>query len=155
MSLLPDECIYYILNMCRWDWFNDNGETMRVRRKQEKTKTKLRALEAAQKEAEMAKEAKVSAVTVAKAATAEQEEEADESSARRCCSKRAKTTGLEDEDEEMERDDDENSEMENEDVYQESSDDEDDDIAEDEWRKIGRAHVRTPVTEKPRMPSSA
>jgi len=24
-ALLGDECIYYILNMCRWDWAGDNG----------------------------------------------------------------------------------------------------------------------------------
>jgi len=24
MSLLPDDVIFYILNMCRWDWFGDN-----------------------------------------------------------------------------------------------------------------------------------
>lgn len=35
-SLLPDECIFYILNMCRWDWFDDNSDTMRQRRKREK-----------------------------------------------------------------------------------------------------------------------
>lgn len=23
LAVLPDECIYYILNMCRWDWFQD------------------------------------------------------------------------------------------------------------------------------------
>ena len=28
VSLLPDECLYYILNMCRWDWFQDTAEEM-------------------------------------------------------------------------------------------------------------------------------
>jgi len=28
VSKLPDECIYYILNMCRWDWFEDSTKTM-------------------------------------------------------------------------------------------------------------------------------
>eukprot|EP00429_Kryptoperidinium_foliaceum_P008038 CAMPEP_0176025302 /NCGR_PEP_ID=MMETSP0120_2-20121206/12376_1 /TAXON_ID=160619 /ORGANISM="Kryptoperidinium foliaceum, Strain CCMP 1326" /LENGTH=439 /DNA_ID=CAMNT_0017358485 /DNA_START=70 /DNA_END=1385 /DNA_ORIENTATION=- len=37
-SMLPDECIFYILNMCRWDWFHDDAGTMRQRRKREKTK---------------------------------------------------------------------------------------------------------------------
>ena len=27
---LPDECIYYILNMCRWDWFEDNSRDMKA-----------------------------------------------------------------------------------------------------------------------------
>lgn len=26
LSLLPEECLFYILNMCRWDWANDKGE---------------------------------------------------------------------------------------------------------------------------------
>ena len=30
---LPDECIYYILNMCRWDWFDDAAEEMSARRR--------------------------------------------------------------------------------------------------------------------------
>jgi hypothetical protein len=25
---LPDECIFYILNMCRWDWFDDQAQDM-------------------------------------------------------------------------------------------------------------------------------
>ena len=28
MSRLPDECIYYILNMCKWDWMGDDGKGM-------------------------------------------------------------------------------------------------------------------------------
>lgn len=35
-SLLPDEAIFYILNMCRWDWFGDNIDTLKDRRKREK-----------------------------------------------------------------------------------------------------------------------
>ena len=31
VSLLPDECVYYILNMCRWDWFEDDGRDMKRR----------------------------------------------------------------------------------------------------------------------------
>ncbi|KAL3795030.1 hypothetical protein HJC23_006351 [Cyclotella cryptica] len=31
---LPDECIYYILNMCRWDWVNDTSDEMRRSQKQ-------------------------------------------------------------------------------------------------------------------------
>ena len=31
MSLLPDECVYYILNMCRWDWFDDDARDMKRR----------------------------------------------------------------------------------------------------------------------------
>jgi len=35
LSLLPDEAIFYILNMCRWDWFDDSNGTMKDRRKRE------------------------------------------------------------------------------------------------------------------------
>jgi hypothetical protein len=28
-SKLPDECVYYILNMCRWDWCGDSSNEMR------------------------------------------------------------------------------------------------------------------------------
>ena len=27
---LPDECIYYILNMCRWDWFDDASSDLKT-----------------------------------------------------------------------------------------------------------------------------
>ena len=30
VSMLPDECIYYILNMCRWDWFDDTADQLGV-----------------------------------------------------------------------------------------------------------------------------
>ena len=33
MSMLPDDCIFYILNMCRWDWANDTPEDMRALKK--------------------------------------------------------------------------------------------------------------------------
>jgi hypothetical protein len=39
MSSLPDECIYYILNMCRWDWFSDSADVL----KHEKRRRKQRA----------------------------------------------------------------------------------------------------------------
>jgi len=48
MSLLPDECVYYILNMCRWDWFEDDGRDMK--RRARIRKQRLRALEAEQQE---------------------------------------------------------------------------------------------------------
>lgn len=33
-SKLPDECVYYILNMCRWDWVGDSSDEMRRAQKQ-------------------------------------------------------------------------------------------------------------------------
>lgn len=32
-SMLPDDCIFYILNMMRWDWVNDTSDEMRVEQK--------------------------------------------------------------------------------------------------------------------------
>ena len=49
MSKLPDECIFYILNICRWDWFNDDVESMRQRRTFEKMR-QLQKAAAAQQE---------------------------------------------------------------------------------------------------------
>ena len=34
---LPDECIYYILNMCRWDWFDDTNRDMKTLHRRRKT----------------------------------------------------------------------------------------------------------------------
>ena len=31
VARLPDECIYYILNMCKWDWFDDDGQNLKSR----------------------------------------------------------------------------------------------------------------------------
>lgn len=33
ISMLPDECIFYILNMCRWDWFDDNSASLSLKLK--------------------------------------------------------------------------------------------------------------------------
>jgi hypothetical protein len=49
-SMLPDECIFYILNMCRWDWFRDDSETMKQRRKREKARSRLEQAAAAQRQ---------------------------------------------------------------------------------------------------------
>ena len=41
ISAFPDEVVYYILNMCPWDWFDDSTKTMKDRRKHERVKNKL------------------------------------------------------------------------------------------------------------------
>jgi hypothetical protein len=134
MSMLPDECIYYILNMCRWDWFNDTGDTMKVRRKQEKARIKQKALEEAQKEEDrMVVEAPVVASAAAVAVAKPMEEEVEgSSSSRGCCSKRGKSTGLDDEDR-MEEDEEASIEDDNEEDVEIGSHDEDD---EGEWRSV-------------------
>jgi hypothetical protein len=68
-SSLPDECIYYILNMCRWDWFDDDSDTMKDRRQREKAR--LRAEKAAAVQAE-----KAAAVQAEKAAAMQAEKAA-------------------------------------------------------------------------------
>ena len=51
LSKLPDDCIFYILNMCRWDWAGDGGVDMKELRR----KRRLR-LEQQKQEAERAQE---------------------------------------------------------------------------------------------------
>jgi hypothetical protein len=36
VSILPDECLFYVLNMLRWDWFDDDTKSMKARRKKER-----------------------------------------------------------------------------------------------------------------------
>ena len=36
ISHLPDDVIFYILNMCRWDWFNDTSEELRRQKESRK-----------------------------------------------------------------------------------------------------------------------
>ena len=43
-STLPDECVYYIFNMCRWDWFGDGVEGMEGRHVARKRKARIAAL---------------------------------------------------------------------------------------------------------------
>lgn len=33
LATLPDECVYYILHMCRWDWFGDTADGLQLRRR--------------------------------------------------------------------------------------------------------------------------
>jgi hypothetical protein len=46
ISCLPDECLFYILNMCRWDWFDDTGRGLkqkyRARKRVEREKQRQR-----------------------------------------------------------------------------------------------------------------
>eukprot|EP00934_Nitzschia_sp_Nitz4_P007006 Nitzschia sp. Nitz4//scaffold31_size150131//91794//93419//NITZ4_002839-RA/size150131-snap-gene-0.90-mRNA-1//-1//CDS//3329547692//6996//frame0 len=42
ISMLPDVCIFYILNMCTWDWFGDDSTSMTKRRNKEKERLQAR-----------------------------------------------------------------------------------------------------------------
>jgi hypothetical protein len=72
MSKLPDDVIFYILNMCRWDWANDTPDEMKDLRR--------RRLARAVAESQLAVPA---AAAAAAAAPAEEEEE--EESPSPCC----------------------------------------------------------------------
>jgi hypothetical protein len=43
VSLLPDDVIFYILNMCRWDWANDTAATMKEVKKKRRAMLTLTA----------------------------------------------------------------------------------------------------------------
>jgi hypothetical protein len=57
VSKLPDEAIFYILNMCRWDWFDDTNTTMKDRRKREKARNKLLSIKKQEQEQQEMKSA--------------------------------------------------------------------------------------------------
>lgn len=112
MSKLPDEAIFYILNMCRWDWFNDDEKIMKARRKREKER-KQRLSEQQMEQEEEEEETKPAAAAAAAAACSMDEKmdakpSANEVSPGLCALRRAaasagsKTTGLDEEDEEDE-----------------------------------------------------
>lgn len=41
-SKLPDECVYYIMNMCRWDWVGDSSDEMRRAQRQARREERQR-----------------------------------------------------------------------------------------------------------------
>lgn len=45
-SMLSDDCIFYILNMCRWDWMEDTFEDLRAHKRKIKTIEAQRVLDA-------------------------------------------------------------------------------------------------------------
>ena len=47
LCYLPDDCIFYILNMCRWDWVDDSYEGVRDHKK--KVRSRLLALDASKR----------------------------------------------------------------------------------------------------------
>jgi hypothetical protein len=62
VSMLPDECLFYILNMCRWDWFQDTPDTLKALRRARKRKLRLVERERQRLEAEQAVAASAPAV---------------------------------------------------------------------------------------------
>mmetsp|Transcript_64824 Transcript_64824/g.97685 ORF Transcript_64824/g.97685 Transcript_64824/m.97685 type:complete len:438 (-) Transcript_64824:46-1359(-) len=123
-SKLPDECIFYILNMCRWDWFDDSVSTMKARKKREKTKlleSKAIAAQRAQEEA-AAPASVVPATTVA--AVAVEDDDEKPAACTSCCRK----AQAEDDDDDGDDDDDDDDDDSMEDVdgdYVEADDSDD------------------------------
>ncbi len=52
MSMLSDDCIFYILNMCRWDWMEDSVGSMRDHKRSMKAICNARAAAALAEQAE-------------------------------------------------------------------------------------------------------
>ena len=61
LSMLSDECIFYILNMCPWHHFDDDSDAMKARKKQEK----MRLLKQQQEKEKKAGDTEMSNATVA------------------------------------------------------------------------------------------
>lgn len=51
VCLLPDECLYYILNMCHWNWFDDAPKALRAEKAKRKERKAIMLAEAAEKRA--------------------------------------------------------------------------------------------------------
>lgn len=103
LSRLPDECIFYILNMCRWDWFKETPADMKALRK----KNKVRAAAAAAAEARMqidSVEAETSVSVVGTVQAAESSSAEEEAGGSSCCIRRShqETSDANDEEEDDE-----------------------------------------------------
>jgi hypothetical protein len=138
LSRLPDECIFYILNMCRWDWFKETPNDMKALRK----KKKARAAAAAAAEARMQIDGEEAAAVAWAAAVASQVTESSsaegESGGATCCIRRshqeraAESNGEEDGDEEYHAAREDESSNENEEEYLEEVDEDFEDEPEEE-----------------------
>lgn len=138
-SMMPDECIFYILNMCRWDWFHDDSGTMKQRRKREKARLQKQKEEAEEKAKEDAKSEEEQSLTAALQAADDQKPPACRT--RRC--KTARIYAIEDSDDEDEKVSGSNAEgdieMLEQDVEDEEADDDDEDFQDvdedddDDW----------------------
>jgi hypothetical protein len=75
-SKLPDDCIYFILNMMRWDWVNDTTVAMRREQKQLRRVRRQQMMEEADAiVAEMENESRVAEVDAAVAYDRENDDE--------------------------------------------------------------------------------
>lgn len=47
VALLPDECLYYILHLCKWDWFQDAAAALKEKRRARQKRERAAAVAAA------------------------------------------------------------------------------------------------------------
>mmetsp|Transcript_17026 Transcript_17026/g.28274 ORF Transcript_17026/g.28274 Transcript_17026/m.28274 type:complete len:470 (-) Transcript_17026:96-1505(-) len=92
LSMLPDDCIFYIINMCRWDWADDSPDDMKALKK--RRTARAAAAEARRQEAEAVAEAAAAPAEPA-VATSREREDADtdtKPAASKCCNRRCDQT---------------------------------------------------------------
>ena len=144
VSMLPDECLYYIMNMCRWDDFGDGPaqlkERRRSRRQREQDAARLQReheeaiMAAAQQEVDAAMEQDADAAVADPHQVVGAEESEDRANGSGCCLRRAASSASSNEqDEEFhdaveseQGDDDSDSDDEMEDNEGDQDDDDDD-----------------------------
>eukprot|EP00594_Rhizosolenia_setigera_P008511 CAMPEP_0178963654 /NCGR_PEP_ID=MMETSP0789-20121207/15164_1 /TAXON_ID=3005 /ORGANISM="Rhizosolenia setigera, Strain CCMP 1694" /LENGTH=619 /DNA_ID=CAMNT_0020648187 /DNA_START=36 /DNA_END=1895 /DNA_ORIENTATION=- len=102
IARLPDECIFYICNMCKWDWVNDTEKGMKkeFKRRQKRLKERRKKKEEmmAIKAAEQEKELEDQMMKKKKAKVDENENEDSKPAAKTCSSCNQQDSDNDDED---------------------------------------------------------
>lgn len=147
-SILPDECIFFILNMCRWDWFHDDTDSMKQRRRKEKARIAARRAaeeQTASQRAAMQQNEQGETMDEEEDSALNQEAERDRSRAcTRSCTAAAESaaeSNSENENVSSDRDEDMDEEWDedNEDIDEEDEDDNDEDLSEAISEDFGEA----------------
>ncbi|KAI2495036.1 hypothetical protein MHU86_19468 [Fragilaria crotonensis] len=124
MSMLPDDCIFYILNMCRWDWANDTPQDMRALKKRRALRQVAAAVEPAAAAAPSPAAAAAAPLTAAKSAPT--------TCCTRVCTAAASDGEEDDDDDEEEEEESDDSDVEFQEAREEEDKDDDDDEDDDE-----------------------
>lgn len=128
LSHLPDDCIYYILNMMRWDWVDDTSHGMRREQKHRRRVERQREIAAAEAHIMAGNDAEMGDAELGGVAAAAAEEEGRDADA---------VLGVDDEDEADGMDEDSSDDSEDAD----SSDDDSDDMSADSEEYAWGDHV--------------
>lgn len=102
ISRLPDDVIFYILNMCRWDWANDTQEEMK------QLKRRKRALAAALQRQQEQDTLQLADAEMGEAGSSDAPPEQQERSASSCCHRSA--AGRQDSDDDVQEEDEDDEE---------------------------------------------